>query len=218
MIVTEILAAFDGSACGVAMICTVAGDGGIEGAVYAPAEEIVPHALPEQPAPLTLQAITRLGLELGAGVRVAMKFAASPVFTEAGPVKAREKVLVTVIVPIPFLDGSATLMAVKVTLGGAVSTCGAVYVPVVSTTPQAVPAHPLPERTQVTARLGWPAEFTVAVNGREAPSSTGIVWGETETEMSLVIVTKDDPLVDGSAALVACTFTRSAPGRFAGAV
>jgi hypothetical protein len=63
--------AFDGSACGVAMICTVAGEGGIEGAVYTPPGEIVPQAAPLQPVPATLQEISRLGFEPGAGVSVA---------------------------------------------------------------------------------------------------------------------------------------------------
>ena len=30
------------------------------------------------------------------------------------------------------------------------------------------------------ARSGLPAEFTFAVKGRVAPSSTGIAWGETD--------------------------------------
>ena len=68
---TETEVAFDGSACGVAMICTVAGEGGSEGAVYTPLEEIVPQAAPVQPVPATLQEITRLGFELAAGVSVA---------------------------------------------------------------------------------------------------------------------------------------------------
>ncbi len=69
---TETEAAFDGSACGVAVICTVAGDGGTAGAVYTPLEEIAPHAAPVQPVPATLQEITRLGFELAAGVSVAV--------------------------------------------------------------------------------------------------------------------------------------------------
>jgi hypothetical protein len=68
---TEMEVAFDGSACGVAMICTVAGDGESEGAVYTPLEEIVPHAAPAQPVPATLQKIARLGFELADGVSVA---------------------------------------------------------------------------------------------------------------------------------------------------
>lgn len=69
---TETEAVFDGSACGVATICTVAGDGGCKGAAYTPPEEIVPHAAAAQPDPATLQEITRLGFELAAGVSVAV--------------------------------------------------------------------------------------------------------------------------------------------------
>ncbi len=117
-IVTGTEADFDGSASGVAVICTVAGDGGVEGAVYTPLEETAPHAVPVQPVPETLQRIVSLGFEPATGVSIATKFAASPVLTDAGPVRVKENVLVMVIVPIPLFDGSATLMAVRVTLGG----------------------------------------------------------------------------------------------------
>lgn len=69
---TEMDAAFVGSACGVARICTVAGEGGTEGAVYTPLEEIVPQPAPMQPVPVTLQEITRLGFELGAVANAAV--------------------------------------------------------------------------------------------------------------------------------------------------
>ena len=134
-----------------------------------------------------------------------------------GPVTAREKELVTVMVPVALLDGSATLTAVREMPGGEMKICGAVYVPEVSTAPHAAPVHPLPERIQVTDRLGLAAEFTVAVNGREAPSSTGMALGETETEMSLVIVTIEAETLELSAALVACTETVAGAGRIAGA-
>jgi hypothetical protein len=71
-IVTDTAVAFEGSASGVAVICTVAGVGGNVGAVYKPPEEIVPQAAPVQPEPETLHEITRLGLELDAGTSVAM--------------------------------------------------------------------------------------------------------------------------------------------------
>jgi hypothetical protein len=156
------------------MICTLAGDGGSGGAVYTPLEEIVPHAAPVQPVPATLQKITRLGFELAAGVSVAAYVAVLPALTGEGPVTERENELVTVIVPVPLLDGSATLTAIREILGGAKRICGAVYVPEESTVPHAPSRHPLLERIQVTPRLGLPAEFTVAVNGREAPNSTNI--------------------------------------------
>jgi hypothetical protein len=50
-----------------------------------------------------------------------------------------------------------------------------VYVPEEFTVPQAAPAHPFPETIHVTALSGLPAEFTVAVKVRAAPSSTGVV-------------------------------------------
>ena len=68
-------------------------------------------------------------------------------------------------------------------------------------------------------RSGCPAaEFTVAAKERTAPSSTGIACGETDTEMSLVIVTEADPLLELSAVLVASTFTTAGTGKSAGAV
>lgn len=76
----EIKAGLDESAWGVAMICTVPGEGGTEGATYAPVEEIVPQAapahpvaqlVPVQPVPATLQVMARLGFELGDTVSVA---------------------------------------------------------------------------------------------------------------------------------------------------
>jgi hypothetical protein len=185
---------------------------------YAPLEEIVPQAAPVQPVPETLQKITRLGFEFGAGVSVAAYVASLPVMSVDGPATARENELVTVIVAVPLLEGSATLTAVRETTGGEMEICGAVYVPEGSTVPHAAPVHPLPESAQVTDRLGLPAEFTVAVNGRVAPSSTGIAAGETETEMSLVIVTIEAEVLELSAALVACTETEAGAGRFAGAV
>jgi hypothetical protein len=140
------------------------------------------------------------------------------VVTDDGPATARENMLATVMAPVALLDGSATLMAVSEMLGGAVRTCGAVYIPEESTVPHAAPGHPLPEMIQVTLRLGLPAEFTVAVNGRDAPNSTSIVCGEAETEMPLAIVTSAIEFLELSAALVACTGTETGDGRFAGAV
>ena len=72
IIVTDTAVAFEGSASGVAVICTDAGDGANEGAVYKPPGEIVPQAAPVQPKPETLQEITPLGLELAAGTNVAV--------------------------------------------------------------------------------------------------------------------------------------------------
>jgi hypothetical protein len=54
------------------VICTVAGAGGSEGAVYTPAELIAPQAGAEHPKPETAHEIARLGFELAAGTSVAV--------------------------------------------------------------------------------------------------------------------------------------------------
>jgi hypothetical protein len=71
-IVTDTDVAFEGSASGVAVTFTVATDGGSVGAEYTPLCEIVPHAPPLHPEPETDHVIARLGLELAAGVNVAV--------------------------------------------------------------------------------------------------------------------------------------------------
>ena len=72
IIETETDNAFVGSASGEAVICTVAGEGASEAAVYTPLEEIVPQAVPEQPAPETDQEIVGLGFDPDAGTSVAV--------------------------------------------------------------------------------------------------------------------------------------------------
>jgi hypothetical protein len=140
-----------------------------------PVCEIVPHDATVQPVPDILQKIMRLGLELAAGESVAMYVAEFPAFTEGGPATASEKELVTSMLAVPLLDGSAVLMAISETLGGAGRICGAVYVPCEFTVPHDAPMQPLPETIQVTVRLGLVAEFTVATKSCTAPNSTGAV-------------------------------------------
>jgi hypothetical protein len=55
-IVTLTEADFVGSATLVAFTVTVPGEGTLAGGAYSPLAEIVPHAAPTHPAPLTLQA------------------------------------------------------------------------------------------------------------------------------------------------------------------
>jgi hypothetical protein len=49
-----------------------------------------------------------------------------PALTDGGPLTASENELVMLIVAVPFLDGSATLTAMRETLGGVGRICGAV--------------------------------------------------------------------------------------------
>jgi hypothetical protein len=117
-IATVAEAASDGSASGVAVIWMDAGEGWTGGAVYTPVDEIDPQSTPEQPVPETVQAITWLGLEPGAKTRLAVKFAAAPAVTVAGPSTDKENRLTRLIVSEALLVGSATLTAVIVTFGG----------------------------------------------------------------------------------------------------
>ena len=144
--------------------------------------------------------------------------AEAPALTEAGPVRVRENELAMVIIATPLFDGSATLMAMIETVGGAGRTWGAVYVPEESTVPHAAPVHPFPETIHVTVRSGLWVDFTIAVKDRVTPSSTEIAWGDTDTEMSPVMVTGAVALLELSAALVACTVTVLGTGRSPGDV
>lgn len=72
------------------------------------------------------------------------------------------KLLATVNMTATFLEGSATLVAVMITLDGEGKTCGAVTTPSALTVPQVNPEHPGPASVQSTALLGIPAEMTPA--------------------------------------------------------
>jgi hypothetical protein len=108
------------------------------------------------------------------------------------------------IAALPDLLGSATLRAVRVTMGFGGRICGAVYVPFASTVPQVEFEQPAPARLQVTERFGAPVPVTCAAKDCIAPSSTIVLVGATVTAMSLVIITIAVLLLtDESATLVA---------------
>jgi hypothetical protein len=188
------------------------------GAVYTPAWVMVPHTGGAQPVPAMLQKIARAGFEFAAGVIVAAYVAEVPASTDAGPSMETENVLLRFTETVAVLEESAALTAIRLADGGVGSICGAVYVPLESTLPQAAPAQPLPESTHVTDRFGVPAEFTEAVKGWLAPNSTEIICGEIETEMSLDIVACAEKLLVESSTLVAVTETKTVAGKLAGAV
>ena len=73
-----------------------------------------------------------------------------------------EKLLVTWKIPVACLEGSATLVAVTISLEGDGNICGAVTVPLELTVPQLAPAHPGPLSDQRMLVLGRPAETTAA--------------------------------------------------------
>jgi hypothetical protein len=117
---------------------TLFGLGAVAGAVYVADSVVmfplvvravtvkVPHAVPLQPGPLSDQASTLLGAEPGTGVSVATIVAVPPAGTLDGAASCSEKLLVMVTTAEAFAEGSATLSAVSVTLGGEGRMAGAV--------------------------------------------------------------------------------------------
>ena len=123
-----------------------------------PATLRAPQDVPEHPAPETAQEIAGFGFEFGTGVSVAERPALAPAATDEGPLTVKVKLLVMVIAAVAFFEGSATLVAVIVTVGGDGKVCGAVKRPIELMAPHAAPAQPDPLSAHVTRLLGFPAE------------------------------------------------------------
>lgn len=129
--------------------------------------------------------------------------------------------------PIPTLaeadfDGSATLVAVTLTVGGDGKAPGAVYIAESPPFDTIVPFAASPPLTlftlQFTAVAGLPELVTLAVNPCVPPNGSPAASGEMPTTISLVIVTLAVSLALASAALVAVTVTFVAPGIVDGAL
>lgn len=113
--VTTAVSDFEVSAEEVARTVTCAGLGAAEGAVYTPVEEIVPHAAPLQPLPLTLQVTAVLVLP----ATVAVNCWVSPAFTCAVFGETFTDTGTAIVsVAEPEIVGSATETALIVTCGG----------------------------------------------------------------------------------------------------
>lgn len=127
----------------------------------------MPHEIPEQPMPESLQTTTPL---LGP---LAVNCIWPPGFTsgEAGEMVMPEETA-ALIVTAAFADwlGAATAVAVTVTAGGVGTVAGAVYKPEAEINPHAEPAQPDPATVQFTDELVVPA--TVAENCCCAPALT----------------------------------------------
>jgi hypothetical protein len=130
--------------------------------VLKPADASVPQAAPEHPVPDRLHKISVLGLDPATGEMVAKKSrlvpALIPELTEPAALSASVKWLVMVILAVADFAGSATLVAVTVTLGGEGRICGAMKSPAEFTVPHAAPEQPAPVVFQITAVDGFPAE------------------------------------------------------------
>ncbi len=78
---------------------------------------MLPQEEPEQPAPERLQETAGLGLEFGAGASVAVNWAVAPVETLDGPERVNVNALVSWMAAVACFEGSAVLVAVRVTAG-----------------------------------------------------------------------------------------------------
>jgi hypothetical protein len=118
-------------------------------------------------------------------------------------------------------DGSATLVAVTVIVGGEGGVSGAVYIaasaPVLLIVPIVAFPPPMPLTPQTTERFGLPEPVTMAEKLCVEPTGSVAELGETFTITSLWSKTVDEPIADGSAWLVARTVTLAGEGRICGA-
>ena len=114
--VTTACAFFVGSACGVTVIVTVLGFGGVTGAVYVAEVDIapplracvlatvtMPQLVPLHPGPESVQESVVAGFEPATGVKVAAMRLEPPEATLKGAESCREKLLVKVIVAVACL-------------------------------------------------------------------------------------------------------------------
>ena len=165
MIVIAAAAVLVVSVTDLAVSVTTAGAGTLAGAVYVIAapdalevDDSVPHVAPEQPAPVSAH-VTPLFCESFA--TVAVKVVVCVVCTEAvdlfsvTAIAAAVAVIVTCAAAVLLV--SVTDLAVSVTIAGAGTLPGAVYViaapdalDVAESVPQVAPEHPAPVRVQVT--------------------------------------------------------------------
>jgi len=146
-------------AADVAFIVTVAGVGTFAGAVYRPADEIVPQAAPEHPTPDTVQSTETAEVPVTLAANCCVAFTST--VAETGDTLTTIGVLM-VNVAVYDLVGSATEVAVTKIREGSGSTAGALYSPPVVTTPHALPEQPYPVTLHSTAVFVVP--LTLATN------------------------------------------------------
>ena len=213
---TVALADFVRSAFDVAVTVTVGGTGGSAGAVNSPPPLTVPTVAFPPRTPFTLNRT----VVIAAPVTVAVNCCVAPFITFAlvGDMLTFTPAEI-VTVAVADLVGSATLVAVTVTVAGDGIVPGAVYKPVELMVPHAAPVQPAPETLKVTAVFVVPV--TVAVNcsvplGAALPDP-GLRVTATGTA-GAVTVTVDVADFVGSATLVARTVTVAGDGAVAGAV
>jgi hypothetical protein len=169
-----------------------------------------PHAIPEQPLPVTLQTTTPL-------CPLALNWIWPPglICGEPGEIVS-VGVETMVICAEPDRLGAATEVAVAVTVGGEGTLAGAVYKPELDIEPHPAPLHP--DKLQVTDVFVVPV--TVAENCCCFPVDTCAVAGDTvtETEEAASMTTLAEADFVGSATEVAVTEASAGLGIVAGEV
>jgi hypothetical protein len=148
-----------GSAREVTVTVTAAGLGTAPGAVYRPVCEMMPHVLPEQPLPPTLQRTAVFAVLTTVAVNCCV-FPTATCAVWGNRVTPTGRTTVTV-ADADFV-GSAADVAVTITCAGLGTTAGAIYRPLDEIVPQLIPEQPLPLTFQVTLALDEPP--TVALN------------------------------------------------------
>ncbi len=122
--------------------------------------EIVPQDEPVQPVPLKPQVTAVFDVPL----TLAVKSCVPAVGTEAlvGLMLNKTAAAATIVtLAEPDLVGSATLVALTVTVAGEGTLAGGVYTPLVEIVPHAVPPQPAPLTVQVTAVFEVPVTFPI---------------------------------------------------------
>ncbi|HKV28651.1 MAG TPA: hypothetical protein VJN90_10310 [Candidatus Acidoferrales bacterium] len=146
--------------------------------------------------------------------------ALAEMFAEAGEIEfgaAQEIVMLA----LPDFEGSATLVAVTVTVGGAGACAGAVYVAASEPVAVIAPRIEFPPgillTLQLTAALDAPVPVTAAVKFAVAVGATFAELGATLTTIPLWICTLAEAL-ESATGLVAVTVTLGGDGKDCGAV
>jgi hypothetical protein len=201
------------SATLVAVTVTLAGAGTAAGAVYSPAALTVPIVALPPVMPFTLH-VTAV---LAALLTVALNCCVALVSTVAAVgANVTDTGFTTVTVAEADAAGSATLVAIIVTVAGTGTVAGAVYRPPTVTVPTVALPPATPFTVHVTAVLAVPV--TVAVNCCDAPVTKVALVGTNDTLTAALTVTVAEADLVLSAALVAVTVTVAGAGTAAGAV
>lgn len=180
VIVTEAEANLLLSAAEVAVTLTVGGVGIEEGAVYKPLEFTTPHVAPPQPGPDIDHVTAPFAVPFTLAVNCCVL--SIGVLAEVGDTDTLTIEVVISTEADAYLVGSATDVAVTVTVGGEGNTDGAAYCPVEVNVPHKLPKQPTPDSDHATDLL----EAPVTVARKDSLCLRGTVTDVGEIDTSTV--------------------------------